>query len=44
VNCGDRSGAVITCTSEWCIEVVNKSNIKSVSPSIVTLLNRDIIA
>jgi hypothetical protein len=36
-------GAVITCSSEWCVQVVSKSNTQSIPPSIVTPLNRDSI-
>jgi hypothetical protein len=34
-------GGVITCSSEWCVQVVNKSSSTIQTTSIVTPLNRD---
>jgi hypothetical protein len=31
-------GAIIKCNYELCVKVVNKSNIKPVTPSVVTLI------
>jgi hypothetical protein len=38
-----RDGAVITSSSKWCKQVVNKSNSPIQTPSIVTQINRDIL-